>query len=101
MLFFKHNNREGTERNQRQEGTEPGRSGSGCLHGMGVVGTVEAVADAVVTTGTGVLGVIVGIVVGTAVLCVVGRREGGVCTVPPGVVVTAVGTFTEISGFCS
>ena len=46
--------------------------------GMGVVGTVEAVADAVVTTGTGVLGVIVGIVVGTAVLCVVGRREGGV-----------------------
>ena len=32
MLFFKHNNREGTERNQRQEGTEPGRSGSGCLH---------------------------------------------------------------------
>jgi hypothetical protein len=68
---------------------------------MGVVAMVETVADVVVTTGTGVLGVIVGIVVGTAVICVVGRRGEGVCTVLPGVVVIVVGTFTESSGFCS
>lgn len=51
--------------------------------GRDMVATEETVADGVVMTGTGVPGVIVGIVVGTAVLCGVGERDKGICTVFP------------------
>jgi len=51
--------------------------------GMDTEGAVETVIDAVVTTGIGILEVIVGSVVGTAVLCGVGERDEGICTVLP------------------
>ena len=43
--------------------------------GTGVVATGEIIADVVVTAGTGVPGVVVGIVAGTVILCVVGGEE--------------------------